>query len=89
MTQEDNDLKIVEDERISQKSARQNLWRDKIAVLLAIGIVGVYALFVLVILVIAYSRGEQPPAWAVAVESSTVTAALAVIFKDHLPNRTS
>ena len=34
----------------------------------------------------AYFMGKEPPTWAVGLESSTITAALAIVFKDQIPS---
>ncbi|MBV8683171.1 MAG: hypothetical protein JO111_09880 [Caulobacteraceae bacterium] len=79
-----DDVKIIKDELLdrvaNQGIAHTNFafWLGAI-LLLSWGAVGMWAV------ILSLYQEVEPPNWAVGIESSTVTAALAVIFKDHLP----
>ena len=79
-----DDVKIIKDELLDRVAVQGiahtsfAFWLGAILLLLWGG-VGMW------VVVVSMYRGLEPPNWAVGIESSTVTAALAVIFKDHIP----
>ena len=80
-----DDIRVVQEQEIEVVRQRQGIIHAKVALGIAAGIVGVFAACGMVVLVTAFFRGDDPPVWATAVESSTFTAALALLFKDQLP----
>lgn len=82
---DEDDLSVVKEEEIKTRIKLQGIVHAQLAFKLSILVVGAYALFGLFVLVYAFFKNAQPPLWATAVQSSTITAALAVIFKDHMP----
>jgi hypothetical protein len=79
-----DDVKIIKDELLDRVTVQGiahtsfAFWLGAI-LLLSWGGVGMWAV------IMSMDQGMEPPNWAVGIESSTVTAALAVIFKDHIP----
>jgi heme/copper-type cytochrome/quinol oxidase subunit 4 len=51
----------------------------------AIFILG-WGLIAMFVLLYSFLHGKEPPSWAVSLESATVTATIAMLFKDHLPS---
>ena len=82
---DDGDLNVVKEETIRNRIQLQGIAHARWAVYLSIAVIAAYALWGLIVLVWAFAVKREAPAWAAAVESSTITAALAVIFKNHLP----
>jgi hypothetical protein len=79
-----DDVKIIKDELLDRVTVQGiahtsfAFWLGAILLLLWGG-VGMWAV------IMSMHKGLEPPNWAVGIESSTVTADLAVIFKDHIP----
>lgn len=82
---EDDDLKIAQDQTIAGQTVRQEVKNSQVSVVLGAFVISAYALLGGVVLALAFAERLEPPTWATAIASSTVTAALAIIFKEHLP----
>ena len=79
----EDDIIVVEDKTIDPIK-RHAITHSRWALLLSVIIVGAFACFSASVLLHAYFTGTEVPAWAAATQSSVMTAALALIFKDRL-----
>ena len=77
---------VVEEKTLDSKVRNHSIAHADAAVWLGIALIAIFAVGSLIVLIVAFCSGDDPPAWATAVESSTITAALALIFKNHLPS---
>ena len=81
----DDDVKIVADESIEVDIKRQGIANAQLAMTLSVVVVGLYAIAGIAVLLVSFWSDRDAPQWATATVSSTVTAALALLFRDHLP----
>jgi putative flippase GtrA len=72
----EEDFIIVKEEKITRTYAK---W----ALILSVGLVGFIAACGMFVLMWSFFHGMTAPAWALAAETSVITAALALIFKDR------
>jgi len=80
-----DDFIIVEDKKIYLEVVRQGITHNNYMFLFGTCLLVGWSILGMIALGYSVFTSQQPETWAIGVESSSVTAALAVIFKDHLP----
>ena len=81
-----DDIKVVADQKIEPLIIVQRIRQSSIAFLVSVIFILGWGLIAMVVLFDSFLIGKEPPNWAVSLESATVTATLAMLFKEHLPS---
>lgn len=81
-------IRLVSDEPIKVAAARQGVTHANWAFIFALAFISAWSMISGVVLLASFFCGMDPPAWAIAVQSSTITGAVALIFRDHIPSTT-
>lgn len=84
MASEPDDFVVLKDEKIQvDPKEKQSLLHARWALILSVLVVSVFAVCGMTVLMYSFFQHQDAPAWAQAVETAVMTAALALIFRDR------